>query len=284
MGKSISSTKPLVRRPPRRRQNWFQRMLGPIANLSPAALFIHKRKPSGPRSVYVNDALPSEYIDKKGKVKKEYVYNTNQVVTSKYTILTFLPRNLLEQFRRIANIFFLAIAILQFFPKFSTISPGLVILPLLAVLAITALKDGYEDVKRHQADRKVNHGIVHVLKGKDYVNNNAMGTKSKTFVPGIPLPRFKSKKAKSKEEEDKAIAKNAVGEASNEARPHSMDQEALRRMQSHVSTWHDDPEAGDSPAELGWHRTKWEDINVGDFVKIYDNEQFPAGKSILICG
>jgi phospholipid-translocating ATPase len=57
-----------------------------------------------------------------------------------------------------------------------------------------------------------------------------------------------------------------------------MDQEALRRMQSHVSTWHDDPEAGDTPAELGWHRTKWEDIAVGDFVKIYDNEQFPAGK------
>jgi phospholipid-translocating ATPase len=184
----------------------------------------------------------------------------------------------LEQFRRIANIFFLAIAILQFFPKFSTISPGLVILPLLAVLAITALKDGYEDIKRHQADRKVNHGIVHVLKGKDYVNNNAMGAKDKTFVPGIPLPRYKSKKAKRKEQEDKEIADGAIGDAAPTSAPHGQDQEALRRMQSQVSTWHDDPEAGDAPGELGWHRTKWEDIRVGDFVKIYDNEQFPAGE------
>jgi phospholipid-translocating ATPase len=246
------------------------------------ALFGRKRKSSPARTIYVNESLPADYVDKKGKVKKEFVYPTNQVVTSKYTIVTFLPRNLLEQFRRVANCFFLAINILQFFPKFSTISPGLVILPLLAVLAITALKDGYEDIKRHQADRKVNHGIVHVLKGKDYVNNNAMGTKSKTFVPGIPLPRFKSKKAKSKEQEDKEIAQGAVGEASRGAQPHEQNQEALRRMQSQVSTWHDDPEAGDAPGELGWHRTKWEDICVGDFVKIYDNEQFPAGKSAVL--
>jgi phospholipid-translocating ATPase len=38
-------------------------------------------------------------------VKKDHVYTTNQVVTSKYTIITFLPRNLLEQFRRIANVY-----------------------------------------------------------------------------------------------------------------------------------------------------------------------------------
>lgn len=221
-------------------------------------------------------------MDKKGKVKKEHMYHTNQVVTSKYTVLTFLPRNLLEQFRRIANVFFAAIAILQFFPKFSTISPGLVILPLLAVLAITALKDGYEDIKRHQADRKVNHGIVHVLAGGGYTNNNAMGHKDKTFVPGIPLPRMKSKKGKSKGKENEIIKKGAVGDSVPMQQPHSQDEASLRRMQSQVSTWQDDPEAGDAPGELGWHRTKWEDIKVGDFVKVYDNEQFPAGEQALL--
>lgn len=30
-----------------------------------------------------------------------------QVLTSKYNIITFIPKNLLEQFRRVANIFFL---------------------------------------------------------------------------------------------------------------------------------------------------------------------------------
>ena len=53
--------------------------------------------------MFINEQLPQEYYDKKGRIKKEYVYATNQVVSSKYTIITYLPRNLLEQFRRIAN-------------------------------------------------------------------------------------------------------------------------------------------------------------------------------------
>jgi hypothetical protein len=35
------------------------------------------------------------------------------VCTTKYTLLTFLPKFLFEQFRRVANIFFLCIALLQ---------------------------------------------------------------------------------------------------------------------------------------------------------------------------
>ena len=61
-----------------------------------------------PRTVYVNHPLPEDYyVQKRGtrKVKKDARYATNQVVTSKYTVLTFLPRNLLEQFRRIANMY-----------------------------------------------------------------------------------------------------------------------------------------------------------------------------------
>ena len=80
-------------------------------------------------------------------------------------------------------------AILQFFSLFSTVSPGLVILPLLIVLAITALKDGYEDIKRHQSDRQVNYSQVRVLAGGDFVNPNAMEAKSKTSVRWF-VPKF----------------------------------------------------------------------------------------------
>ena len=48
--------------------------------------------------------------------------------------------------------YFLFISILQFFRSFSTISPGVVILPLVIILALTAIKDGYEDIKRHQTE------------------------------------------------------------------------------------------------------------------------------------
>jgi len=36
-------------------------------------------------------------LDKKGKVPKHNLYATNQSITSKYTIITFVPRNLFEQ-------------------------------------------------------------------------------------------------------------------------------------------------------------------------------------------
>lgn len=279
MGKASVSQQPLVANRTKRQQSKSSSFSSALAKLNPSQWFARRKPPSPTRSVYINEPLPADFMDKKGKVLKQHVYSTNQNVTSKYTIITFLPRNLFEQFRRVANVFFLAIAILQFFPKFSTISPGLVILPLLAVLAITAGKDGYEDIKRHQADRKVNHSIVHVLKGPEYKNPNVMAAKDKTFVPGVPMPHFKSKKGR--KATGKQVAAGADGVADSEAveaRPGGQDQADLRRMRSQVSTWEEDPEAGDDPKELGWHRTRWEDVAVGDVVKIYDNEQFPAGK------
>jgi Phospholipid-translocating ATPase N-terminal len=38
---------------------------------------------------------------------------TNRISTSKYSILSFLPKFLFEQFRKYSNIFFLCIAVLQ---------------------------------------------------------------------------------------------------------------------------------------------------------------------------
>ena len=36
----------------------------------------------------------------------------NQITTSKYTVVTFLPKNLIDQFSKLANIYFLAMMIL----------------------------------------------------------------------------------------------------------------------------------------------------------------------------
>lgn len=68
-------------------------------------LFSRKKEPGPQRTVFINENLPEDYHDAHGKLKPEHVYATNQVITSKYTIVTFLPRNLLEQFRRIANMY-----------------------------------------------------------------------------------------------------------------------------------------------------------------------------------
>ncbi|TFY73828.1 hypothetical protein EWM64_g10184, partial [Hericium alpestre] len=63
------------------------------------------------RNIYVNTPLTAIEVDKVGEPVVRYP--RNKVRTSKYTIITFIPKNLYEQFRRIANLYFLALVILQ---------------------------------------------------------------------------------------------------------------------------------------------------------------------------
>ena len=81
--------------------SWYAR----LAAFDVVDLFTRKRPLGPPRTLYVHESLPQDYFDAKGKVKREHVYATNQLITSKYNIITFVPRNLLEQFRRIANMY-----------------------------------------------------------------------------------------------------------------------------------------------------------------------------------
>lgn len=171
--------------------------------------------------------------------------------------------------------FFLAIAILQFFPRFSTISPGLVLLPLIVVLFITGAKDGYEDIKRHQSDRQVNHSIVHVLRGRGYENHNVMRSKAKTFVPGVPLPKFARRKAKDQASTTAGPVEAAV----------NMEKGSPESMQMNVLSPTNDPDDLPPPDNdldaPHWEPTLWEDVRVGDYVKIHDRDPFPA--DIIVC-
>ena len=44
---------------------------------------------------------------------KNTVGLTNSITTTKYSIFTWLPKSLWEQFRRIANVYFLVISVLM---------------------------------------------------------------------------------------------------------------------------------------------------------------------------
>ncbi|KAG7465093.1 hypothetical protein MATL_G00172590 [Megalops atlanticus] len=86
----------------------------------------------------------------------------NRIVSSKYTVWNFLPKNLFEQFRRIANFYFLIIFLVQVIVDTPT-SPVTSGLPLFFVITVTAIKQGYEDWLRHKADKEVNKYLVTVL-------------------------------------------------------------------------------------------------------------------------
>jgi hypothetical protein len=89
-----------------------------------------------PREFYVNDE----------KTNEQYQFPDNSVKTSRYTLLTFLPLNLFLQFKRIANFYFLVCVLLQMIPGVSPFSWWTITLPLVFILAVTAIKDAYEDI------------------------------------------------------------------------------------------------------------------------------------------
>lgn len=93
-----------------------------------------------------------------------FKYPSNYVSTAKYTVLSFIPKNLFQQFCRIANLYFLLISILQLIPGLSPTGQYTTILPLGIVVTVTAVKDAYEDYKRHKADKEVNNRPTTVLR------------------------------------------------------------------------------------------------------------------------
>lgn len=121
------------------------------------------------RTIYVNMDISPEDLDDYGQPITSYI--SNQINTAKYTWYTFLPKNLFEQFRGIANLYFLFLVILQMFPLFSSAaSPVLVVLPLAAILVLTGAKDAVEDNKRQKTDESVNKAITYTLSGWKNVN------------------------------------------------------------------------------------------------------------------
>uniref|UniRef100_H2ZU94 P-type ATPase N-terminal domain-containing protein n=1 Tax=Latimeria chalumnae TaxID=7897 RepID=H2ZU94_LATCH len=81
----------------------------------------------------------------------------NHIKTTKYTLLSYLPKNLFEQFHRFANVYFVFIALLNFVPAVNAFQPELALAPVLFILAVTAIKDLWEDYRRHRSDQEINH-------------------------------------------------------------------------------------------------------------------------------
>nr|XP_023017891.1 probable phospholipid-transporting ATPase IM [Leptinotarsa decemlineata] len=100
----------------------------------------------------------------------QFHYSSNYIKTSKYSLLTFLPLNLFEQFQRLANFYFLCLLVLQLIPAISSLTPVTTALPLIGVLGLTAIKDAYDDIQRHISDSHVNNRKSRVVRKGKLVN------------------------------------------------------------------------------------------------------------------
>ncbi|XP_051146039.1 putative phospholipid-transporting ATPase 9 [Andrographis paniculata] len=89
---------------------------------------------------------------------------SNYVRTTKYTAATFLPKSLFEQFRRVANFYFLVTGIMSF-TALAPYSASSAIIPLVFVIGVTMVKEAIEDWQRKQQDIEVNNRKVDVHAG-----------------------------------------------------------------------------------------------------------------------
>uniref|UniRef100_A0A673JRT3 Phospholipid-transporting ATPase n=1 Tax=Sinocyclocheilus rhinocerous TaxID=307959 RepID=A0A673JRT3_9TELE len=121
---------------------------------------------SGVKVIRANDR---EYCNQPQFKKKVFLcikkskYSGNAIKTYKYNVFTFLPLNLYEQFKRVANLYFLCLLILQIIPQISTLPWYTTLVPLVLVLGITAIKDLVDDLARHRMDKEINNRRCDVL-------------------------------------------------------------------------------------------------------------------------
>ncbi|PWY87714.1 haloacid dehalogenase-like hydrolase [Aspergillus heteromorphus CBS 117.55] len=92
------------------------------------------------------------------------VYIGNYIRSSRYSLWSFFPRQLFAQFTKLANFYFLIVAILQMIPGLSTTGSFTTLVPLLIFVAISMGKEGFDDWRRYRLDKEENNRYAPVLR------------------------------------------------------------------------------------------------------------------------
>ena len=127
---------------------------------------IHEDKKQ--RKIYVdlNNANECNLIDSKEDIieSQKKKYSNNSIRTCQYTLFTFLPLAILNQFKTTFNWFFLFSLILVCIPQISDKSPFSEALPFSVVMIISLVKEAIEDYRKYTNDKKANNSKVLIFK------------------------------------------------------------------------------------------------------------------------
>ncbi|KAI3335756.1 hypothetical protein F4824DRAFT_463438 [Ustulina deusta] len=108
-------------------------------------------------------------------------YKSNSIRSNRYTIFSFLPKQLVFQFGRLANFYFLVIGILQQVPGWSPTGSFTTLGPLLAFIALIMAKEGWDDYRRYLLDREDNLALVSVLESVQTLSEGSPAQASRFF-------------------------------------------------------------------------------------------------------
>ena len=108
------------------------------------------------------------YVNDNEANKRDYKFKDNRVDTTKYNVLTFLPKALFIQFMRPANIYFLVCAIIQCIPVISPLGPETAVIPIVIVLSVSLIREGIEDCARARLDKEQNSEPAEVYRDNQW--------------------------------------------------------------------------------------------------------------------
>ena len=111
------------------------------------------------------------FLINNNKANQKYKIKNNKISTTKYNILTFLPKGLLLQFTRLPNVFFLFTAIIQSIPVISPLTSLTAIVPLIFVLGVSLIREFIEDWARKNYDDMNNKEEVIVFRKGSFQND-----------------------------------------------------------------------------------------------------------------
>ncbi|GJJ69282.1 phospholipid-translocating ATPase [Entomortierella parvispora] len=108
-------------------------------------------------------AAKSRTIDFHAPSKEKKRYPPNVTRNTKYSIFSFLPIVLWEQFKFFLNLYFLLVALSQFVPALKIGYIVTYVAPLCFVLAVTIGKEAIDDMKRYRRDQEANSQRYRIL-------------------------------------------------------------------------------------------------------------------------
>ncbi|CAK7274382.1 drs2 neo1 protein [Sporothrix epigloea] len=223
---------------------------------------------------------------------------SNFIRSSRYTVWNFLPKQLVFQFMKLANFYFLIISILQMVPGLSSTGTYTTIAPLLLFVAISMFKEGFDDYRRYRLDCVENRSTAWVLDPGHTVratttqkrdgSGNSNSNSSRKQGNRNPLRVWKRVNAQKPvahesvssvdgndvgvgvfglSSDDVSVPLSAVPSASATAECANLDEDV------------DDDIA--AAARMPWAAVEWQNLRVGDIVRLRRDDPVPADVVVL---
>lgn len=181
-------------------------------------------------------------------------YISNTITSSKYNIYTFLPKQLRAQFSKLANCYFMVVAIMQMIPTWSTTGQFTTIIPLMIFMSISIAREGFDDWKRHTHDKEENSKVAHVVR------------------EDADLAQFDTHSIHTIMTETIPVGNNGPEDRSHNSSNGSLVDGTMNIFSNSLAM---------TRYNLRLDATAWKDIKVGDILQINENDWIPADVLLL---